>query len=328
VTAAQVAAFDSALPELHVVAGVLRDARGRLLLAQRSPGREDGGRWEFPGGKREPGESNAAALRRELAEELGIDAQRTRPLLSLPQAQPHRRLWLHALEVEHWSGELRALEAQRLRWQAPQVINAAGLVPADRPILSALREPAEYWITPPSLDDAEALHALLLRAETGGAQRLLLRLPELPMARLRPLAERAAQRCKSSGIELLLGARERGVLELAVELDCGAQLAQALLERLDARPAALGRMAASCHDAASLRRAEAIGCDFATLSPVQATTTHPQAQPLGWTRFAELRAVTTLPVYALGGVGPGDLATARATGAQGVAGIGAFFGTA
>lgn len=327
-SAARTDGSDPALPELHVVAGVLRDVQGRLLLAQRPLGREDGGLWEFPGGKRESAESNAAALGRELAEELGIEVQRTRPLLSLPQTQPHRRLWLHALEVERWSGELLALEAQRLRWQALTAIDAAELVPADRPLLAALREPSEYWISPPSIADADALHALLLRAETGGARRLLLRLPGLALAQMRPLAERGAQRCKSSGIELLLGAREPAVLELALELGCGAQLAHSLLERIEARPTALQRMAASCHDAASLCRAEAIGCDFATLSPVQATTTHPQVQPLGWARFAELRAVTTLPVYALGGVGPGDLPAARAAGAQGVAGIGAFFGAA
>jgi 8-oxo-dGTP diphosphatase len=320
---ADVDADAAARPELHVVAGVLMDADGRLLLAQRPTGREDAGHWEFPGGKREAAESDPVALARELREELGITIGPTRPLISLPQRQPGRCLWLHALAVDRWEGELRALDAQALRWQAAAEIDATELVPADRPILAVLRQPAHYWISPPQFADAASLHSLLQRAEQGGARRLLLRQPGMPLAQLRPLAERAAQRCLGSGIELLLSARERGVLELARELGCGAQLAQSLLERVETRPPGLSLLAASCHDAASLRQAETIGCDFATLSPVQATASHPLAEPIGWSGFATLRAHTSLPVYALGGVGPAQLVAARA---QGVAGIGAFFG--
>jgi 8-oxo-dGTP diphosphatase len=67
-----------------------------------------------------------------------------------------------------------------------------------------------------------------------------------------------------------------------------------------------------------------LNADFATLSPVCATASHPDAKPLGWERFAPLVADARLPVYALGGVGPDDLERAHATGAQGVAGIRAF----
>jgi 8-oxo-dGTP diphosphatase len=81
---------------------------------------------------------------------------------------------------------------------------------------------------------------------------------------------------------------------------------------------------ASCHDAGELERAAELGVDFATLSPVCATASHPDSAPLGWQRFAQLVAAARLPVYALGGVGPGDLERARASGAQGVAGIRAF----
>jgi 8-oxo-dGTP diphosphatase len=81
---------------------------------------------------------------------------------------------------------------------------------------------------------------------------------------------------------------------------------------------------ASCHDADELERAALIGADFATLSPVRATASHPGASPLGWERFAELVREARLPVYALGGAGPEDLDRARASGAQGVAGIRAF----
>ena len=63
------------MKQIHVVAAVIRDRRGRILLARRTQERDLAGLWEFPGGKREPGETSEAALVRELQEELGIEAE-------------------------------------------------------------------------------------------------------------------------------------------------------------------------------------------------------------------------------------------------------------
>ncbi|WP_407275720.1 thiamine phosphate synthase [Halothiobacillus sp. DCM-1] len=90
--------------------------------------------------------------------------------------------------------------------------------------------------------------------------------------------------------------------------------------------AAGGRVSAACHDAVSLRRAEALGVDAVLLSPVLPTSSHPGAPVLGWAGFAQLARSARPPVYALGGVTPADLPTARAHGGYGVAGIGAFGG--
>jgi 8-oxo-dGTP diphosphatase len=76
---------------------------------------------------------------------------------------------------------------------------------------------------------------------------------------------------------------------------------------------------ASCHDAAELAQAVAIGADFGVLSPVAATTSHAGAAPLGWERFAGLCRGARLPVYALGGMQPTDVLAARQAGSQGVA---------
>ena len=84
-------------------------------------------------------------------------------------------------------------------------------------------------------------------------------------------------------------------------------------------------LAASCHSAEELALAARLGVDFVTLSPLQATRTHPQAIPLGWQRAGELLQGFNAPVYLLGGLGPADTAQARACGAQGVAGIRAFW---
>ena len=124
---------------MHVMAGVLCDAHGRVLLAQRPAGKHLAGLWEFPGGKREPGESPHAALLRELREELGIELQRAQPLLQVPWQYGERRLLLDAWLVDQWRGTPQSLEGQALQWLAPAQVDATLLTPADRPILSALR---------------------------------------------------------------------------------------------------------------------------------------------------------------------------------------------
>jgi len=78
---------------------------------------------------------------------------------------------------------------------------------------------------------------------------------------------------------------------------------------------------AACHDLTQLQAAQRLGCDFAVLGPVQATDSHPGAVPLGWDAFEALREQVSLPLYALGGLGPGDIEQARRHGAQGIAAI-------
>ncbi len=313
-----------ALPELRVAAGLLFDSGDRVLLAQRPHGREDAGLWEFPGGKLEAGETAYQALRRELSEELGIDIRGGEPLIRVPQRQSRRLLWLEAIEVREWRGEPRGLEGQALRWVLPEDIDPAALPAADRPILACLRQPAQYWISPETVAQPAAFEAWLAAAHAAGAQRLQLRVPALGADARAALARRAAKQAQALGIELLLNARGEEDLDLAAALGCGAQLSRSLLMRIAGRPP-LPWVGASCHDADSLQRAESLGCDFALLSPVMPTRSHLGAPTLGWSGFSALRAFTALPVYALGGLGPADLAAARMAGAQGVAGIRGFF---
>src|SRR5262249_27191675 len=81
---------------VHVVARVIRDAPGRVLVADRPVGRHLAGFWEFPGGKSDPGEAPLDALRRELAEELGIRVESAEPLISVPWMYPEKRIVLDA----------------------------------------------------------------------------------------------------------------------------------------------------------------------------------------------------------------------------------------
>jgi 8-oxo-dGTP diphosphatase len=126
------------LPAMHVMAGVLRDNRGRVLLAQRPAGKHLAGMWEFPGGKVEPGETPIEALSRELHEELGVTVVQAVPLIRVPWFYDQRELLLDAWCVEQWEGEPESLEGQPLQWQLANEIDPAMLTPADGPILQAL----------------------------------------------------------------------------------------------------------------------------------------------------------------------------------------------
>jgi 8-oxo-dGTP diphosphatase len=133
------AAVLTGLPRIHVVAGVLRDAAGRVLIAQRLPGRHGAGCWEFPGGKLGPGEAPRAALARELDEELGIRVEAAELLLCLDHDYPDRRVHLEFWQVSRYAGEPQSREQQPLRWVAVAELPAAGLLPADEPLVEVLR---------------------------------------------------------------------------------------------------------------------------------------------------------------------------------------------
>ena len=123
-----------------VVAAALFDHAGRVLIAQRPAGKALAGRWEFPGGKVDAGESEQGALRRELREELGIEVLAARPFMRLAHAYEDRDVELSLWIVERFAGEPRSLDAQRLKWVSPAALAAEDILEADQPFITALRE--------------------------------------------------------------------------------------------------------------------------------------------------------------------------------------------
>lgn len=128
----------AASARIEVVAGVLRDDRGRVLLAQRLPGKHLAGTWEFPGGKRESGESLQAALARELREELGIVVESACLWRSLTHRYPELTVRLRFFQVDRWRGTPQGLEGQPLRWADAGDLSTLPMPEADRPIIEAL----------------------------------------------------------------------------------------------------------------------------------------------------------------------------------------------
>ena len=161
------------------------------------------------------------------------------------------------------------------------------------------------------------------RACSAGIRLIQLRQPAWTQRDIESTAIKAHAICRRHGAALLVS----GDFEIAVRCDLdGVHVPARIARTLDARPLpALRWLAVSCHDEAELAHAASIGADFATLAPVAATPSHPDATPLGWPRFAELVAVSPLPVYALGGLAIADIATARRNGGQGIAAIRALW---
>ena len=303
---------------IHVVAGVLTDARGRILLARRTAGRDLAGAWEFPGGKVEPGETPFQALDRELHEELGIRIHSMEALIAVPQAYRDKRIVLEVFRISGFSGKPKGLENQALAWSPLEKLNTYPMPPADRPVVAALSQPSQYLITPANVGKPAEFLGRIEAALKAGMRRIQLRIEGLSDAETLALAAETKRLCDQGGAQLLVNAD----IELAVKLGCGVHLKSAQLMSLNARPLPLEQaVAASCHDEAQLRQAEALDVDFAVLGPVAKTPSHAEQPPMGWQRFAELRECVSFPIYALGGMHPSDHETARRHGAQGIAGI-------
>jgi len=128
-------------PVRVVAAALLRRGAGRsveVLIAQRPPGKWQAGRWEFPGGKVEVGETPEAALRRELAEELGIRAGQLFELRTFRHDYPDRSVEIALWLVPDFDGEARGLDGQALRWVTPADLGHCDLLEADLPMIEPL----------------------------------------------------------------------------------------------------------------------------------------------------------------------------------------------
>ena len=308
---------------VHVAAAVIRRGDGHILLAKRADQQHQGGLWEFPGGKVEVGESVSTALHRELQEELGIAVTAARPLIKVQHDYPDKQVLLDVWEVSGFTGEPHGAEGQPLAWVSPRQLPDYDFPAANQPIVRAARLPAQYLITPDELE-RKALLQGIQTAVANGVRLIQLRAPNMYSPEYRDLAVDVVGLCAGKA-QLML----KGPLEWLGDFPAaGWHLTATQLRKYapQGRPFPGQRwLAASCHDAEELALAARMGVDFVTLSPVQATETHPQATPLGWERAAELLRASNIPVYLLGGVGPQDRQRAWQAGAQGVAGIRAFW---
>jgi 8-oxo-dGTP diphosphatase len=300
---------------IEVVAAVLTQPDGRVLLARRPPGKPYAGYWEFPGGKVEPGEALEAALARELYEELGIVVRHSCRWITRVFEYPHATVRLNFFRVFEWQGVPHPHEGQVFSWQQPDAVEVTPLLPANFPILKALSLPPLLGISHAESLGVDTFLARLDVALANGLRLIQLRDKSLAEDVRLELARATVRRAHSHGARVLVNGSPE--LALAAGAD-GVHLDSAAAARLTARPAC-DWVGVSCHDAAELAHAAAIEADFALLSPVLPTLTHPGAATLGWDSFSALAAASPIPVYGLGGLGRDDVALAQSHGAHGVA---------
>lgn len=299
---------------IEVAAAVIENPDGTFLMARRPQGKAYAGWWEFPGGKVEAGETARHALDRELREELGIEVIAAWPWLKRAFVYPHAHVMLRFFRVSAWRGIPHPHEGQVLAWCHARAPEVEPILPANGPILKALRLPLEYAISDAEKLGVETFLERLERRLAGGLRLVQLREKFLAPEAFRAFAGEVAARCRAHGADLMLNADA----DLAATLGCGLHLNSSQLMRLEARPD-VALLGASCHGPEELARAAALGVDFVVLSPVLPTPSHPGAETIGWDRFGAWLADYPIPVYALGGLALSGLDQARAAGAHGVA---------
>ena len=290
---------------IEVAAAVLERPDGSFLLAQRPAGKVYAGYWEFPGGKIEHGEPAAAALARELHEELGIEIGDAYPWITRVFTYPHGTVRLQFFRVHEWKGEPHPREEQAIAWQRFDQPMHVPMLPANAPVLASLALPTEYAITNAGKIGTERMLAQLERRLQQGLKLLQIREPELDQAQLEVFAGRAIRLAHRHGCQVLM--------KFPFPDADGVHFTAADLMRLKARPKQF-LVAASCHTRQELERAMALGFDFVVLGAVR-----DKAPALGWDGFAEIARGATLPVYAIGGLTRDDLKDAWRAGAHGVA---------
>lgn len=302
----------------------------QVLLSVRPDDAHQGGLWEFPGGKVEPGETVQVALQRELEEELGIvivlEAEHApEPLICIKHDYGDKCVLLDVWRVRHFAGEPHGREGQHVEWLARERLPELDFPAANVPIVSACLLPDQLRITPIFTEQAQFL--AYLDSVKSNSCLLMLRQPQLNEAEYAQWVQAAQTRLEGSGVALVLHGDPQTLAPLkphavhmptatAQRYQSPAELAELLGEHC--------KWSMSCHKAEELAHAQRLGACFATLSPVAPTASHPEAKPMGWQTFAALLESVAMPVYALGGMTMADLSKAKQHGAQGIAAIRAY----
>jgi 8-oxo-dGTP diphosphatase len=302
---------------VEVAAGVILRAGGAFLLGRRAPGTFYPGYWEFPGGKVEAGEAPADALRRELDEELGIRVLELRPWIVRRHDYEHACVTLHFFEVARWEGEVRDHVHDALHWQRPDAEPVAPMLPANGPVMKALRLPHFMGITHAGEIGVDTQLERLDRALDAGLRLVQVRESALAPSPLCDFVAAVVARARPYGAIVLVNGEHDVARAAGAD---GVHLKSAMLAQTTARPE-FEWVGASCHTRDELERVAALGLDYALLGPVQATLTHPGEPGIGWARFAALAADLPMPVFGLGGLSAADMDAARAAGAHGIATI-------
>jgi 8-oxo-dGTP diphosphatase len=314
---------------LNVVAAVIHNTQGKILIAQRPLEKHQGGLWEFAGGKVDANETPAQALVRELQEELDITATQYRSLLTVEHHYPDKSVRLQVFRVTAFEGDAHGAEGQPTVWVNPEQLQNYAFPAANTPILKAAVLPNAYYITPEA-DEVGGDLLVWLQARLQSGMTLCLRAKNLSKTDYCHLAQQVAQLCSEHQVSLMLHTHADLLNQIPSAVGVHLPFKELILQESVLIEGQVGKLhkkylAVSCHNTRELEMAWQLGADFATLSPVNNTLSHVEQSGMGWQKFGDIVQQAKLPVYALGGMKKEDIPLAQQYGAQGVAAIRGLF---
>lgn len=303
---------------IHVAVGVITNPdKNKVLITKRTATQHLAGFWEFPGGKIEKDEDITVALYRELNEELGIVVKEAKQLTIVSYDYPDKKVLLDVWQVCDWSGKPKGKENQEIVWANINELDDYDFPEANKHIIQTLSLSPVYVISPSSCENKTRLLTVLDECFSAGVKVFQLRLDSRNEPELGLLINEISELTDKHDARLILNGLPSDINKYNVS---GIHLKSKALLNYKTRP--IGEdyiLGASCHNEDELIHAEQINVNYAFISPVFKTASHPEAIEIGWDRFCEMSEKVKFPVYALGGMCPADLGIARTYNAYGVA---------
>ena len=287
------------------------------MLCQRPVHVHQGGVWELPGGKVKQGEDSLQALKRELSEEINILVEHGHRLSSVDHDYPDRSIRLEAWVIDGWSGTLNPNEDRPLEWVLITDLDKRQLPAANDRITKLLGLPSLYLITPDLQSYDDGFVTMTQEFIKNGLRFIQFRSKLSTFTEHEQVVRRLVQICEKYSCRLIYNGSVEQVTRLGAH---GLHLSSTCLMQLQDRPLPQDQwVVASCHDQLEIEHAAKIGVDFCVLSPVHKSSSHSVDNGMGWHKFNILATKANIPVYALGGIQPGEIVEARSNGAHGVA---------
>lgn len=288
--------------------------QSKVLLGKRPLNRPWHGWWEFPGGKIKLGEKPQEALMREIKEELGVIVEKPVKWLTRLHYYDNQPFRLHFFKIFSWKNTPLMREHDELKWVDINKPSVGPILPANQIIFKSLALPTTYAITNMNEFKGNFMSTLKKHIELGMSL-IQIREKEMKNMELEIFSKKILDIKSKYQFKVLINSN----LDLARRINAdGLHLnSNQLYQKIDLPKGMI--KAASCHSIDDLKQAEKISCDFALLSPVKKTLSHPQIKPMGWYQFQKIINQVQIPVYALGGMSPDDIRKAQSRGSVGIA---------
>jgi 8-oxo-dGTP diphosphatase len=309
---------------IHVAVGVIYNPdKDKVLITKRTDKQHLAGFWEFPGGKVETNEDVRTALSRELYEELGIDVISAEQFTTISHDYPEKKVLLDVWKIHEWSGDPVSRENQEIIWSKIDCLYNYEFPAANKHIIQTISLSPVYVISKESYDDYTHLLSVASECFTAGLKLFQLRLKSKNIQNYQQIVENLSVLAKQNNAKLIMNGTAIDIDKYDID---GVHLNANELIKYTSRPISEEYIfGASCHNEKELVHASKLNVNYAFISPVSTTKSHPEQKALGWDNFNDLKRKVNFPVYALGGMTPADLKVAKSHGAYGVAMIGAIW---